>query len=98
MTHSGTQLLPTPIHRRRGGNLTGHGLPRRPASCLSFCLTHSPPSATVHQRPPRSRAGRSRTVADAGEHWPTLLESVLGATPQEFESPILRRADLQQHR
>jgi hypothetical protein len=27
---------------------------------------------------------------DAGERWSALLESVLGATPQEFESPILR--------
>ena len=26
------------------------------------------------------------------------LESVLGATPQEFESPILRHPDLQEHR
>jgi hypothetical protein len=26
------------------------------------------------------------------------LESVLGATPQEFESPILRQADLQKYR
>lgn len=31
MTHPGTQWLPTPIHHRRGCNLTGHGLPRRPA-------------------------------------------------------------------
>jgi len=34
-------------------------------------------------------------VADAGEPKPTLLESVLGASPREFESRILRRADLQ---
>jgi len=31
MTHPGTQWLPKPIHRRRVCNLTGHGLPRRPA-------------------------------------------------------------------
>jgi hypothetical protein len=31
MTHPGTLWLPTPIHRRRGCNLTGRGLPRRPA-------------------------------------------------------------------
>jgi len=36
----------------------------------------------------------SRTVADTGERWPALLESVLRATPQEFESPILRHPDL----
>jgi hypothetical protein len=29
-------------------------------------------------------------VADLGERRSALLESVLGATPQEFESPILR--------
>jgi hypothetical protein len=52
----------------------------------------------VHQRPPRSCSGRSRTVADCGGRWRALLESVLGATPREFESPILRYADLQQHR
>ena len=37
-------------------------------------------------------------MADAGERWSALLESVLGATPQEFESPILRHADLLKHR
>src|SRR5262245_49269021 len=37
---------------------------------------------------------QARTVADAGERWPALLESVLGATPREFESRILRHADL----
>ena len=31
MTHPGPPWLPTPIHRRHGCNLTGHGLPRRPA-------------------------------------------------------------------
>ena len=31
MTRPGTQPLSTPIHRRRGGTLAGHGLPRRPA-------------------------------------------------------------------
>jgi hypothetical protein len=34
-------------------------------------------------------------LADAGERHATVLESVLGETPQEFESPILRHADLQ---
>ena len=41
-------------------------------------------------RPIRHGQPSSRTVADAGERWPTLLESVLGATPREFESRILR--------
>jgi len=60
MTHSGTQLLPTPIHRRRGGNLTGHGLPRRPASCLSFCLIRPRPPPFTSGRPGRVQAGRGR--------------------------------------
>jgi hypothetical protein len=29
-------------------------------------------------------------VVNAGERWSALLESVLGATPREFESRILR--------
>ena len=62
----------------------------------SFCLIHLCPGA-VHWRPPRSCSGRSRT-ADIGERGPALLESVLGATPPKFESPILRHADLQEHR
>src|SRR5262249_27268263 len=57
-------------------------------------LSHSPPSGAVRQCSLGSCSGRSRTVADAGEHRPTLLESVLGATPREFESRILRHADL----
>jgi len=51
------------------GNGAGH---------LSQFLSHSPLSGAIHQRPPRSCSGRSRTVADAGERWPALLESVLG--------------------
>ena len=58
----------------------------------------SPPSATVHRRPPTTHLSNSRTVADVGERWPTLLESVLGATPREFESRILRHGDLRKHR
>jgi hypothetical protein len=75
--------------------LTGRGssdvlLRRGPPRLLSQFLSHSPPSGTVHQRPLQSYSGRSRTVADLGERWPALLESVLGATPREFESRILR--------
>jgi hypothetical protein len=58
---------------------------------------HSSPSAAVHRWSPGSCLRGSRTVADAGERHATLLESVLGATPQEFESPILRHADLLKH-
>jgi hypothetical protein len=32
-------------------------------------------------------------LAASGGRWPALLESVLGATPQEFESLILRQPD-----
>ena len=47
----------------------------------------SPPSGTVHRCSPRSCLRSSRTVADAGEHGPALLESVLmgGATPGRTE-------------
>jgi len=52
--------------------------------------------AGVRGRPPRPirhSQPRSRTAADAGERWSALLESVLGATPREFESRILRSPD-----
>ena len=75
-----------PVHRRSPRE-------QQTAPGLSFGL-NSPSSGIVHRRPPGSCSRSSRTVADAGEHRPTLLESVLGATPQEFESPILRDADL----
>jgi hypothetical protein len=64
---------------------------------LSFGLNSSP-SGTVHRRPLGLCSRSSRTVADAGERWSALLESVLGATPREFESRILRHADLRKHR
>jgi hypothetical protein len=34
---------------------------------------------------------------DRGEQSAAVVESVLGAAPQEFESPIFRHADLQEH-
>src|SRR6516225_6054936 len=77
------------------GRRSAAALPRsEPPGLLSQFLSHSPPSGTVRQCPPRSCLCSSRTVADAGERRPTLLESVLGATPQEFESPILRHSEL----
>ena len=48
----------------------------------------------VRRRPPDAHPHRPRTLATSSERRPAVLESVLGATPQEFESPILRRADL----
>ena len=61
------------------------------ATCLSFCLIHLCPEPFT-QQPPRSCSGRSRTVVDLGERWCAFLESLLGATPREFESRILRQA------
>jgi hypothetical protein len=74
--------------------LTGHRSPgvvlrRGPPGHLSQFLSHSPPSAAVHQRPPQSCSGRSRTVADCGERWPALLESVL--PPMTILSAAQRR-------
>ena len=37
-------------------------------------------------------------MAATGERRSALLESVLGATPREFESRILRDADLRKYR
>ncbi len=51
---------------------------------------NSPPSGAVHRRPPVPHPRRPRTVAANGEHRSAVLESVLGATPREFESRILR--------
>src|SRR5215472_2110447 len=59
---------------------------------------HSSTYGAVHRWSPGSCSRGSRTVADAGERDATVLESVLGATPREFESPILRHPDLQEHR
>ena len=55
----------------------------------------------IHPRPPPFTGVRVFVfwlATDGGERWAALLESVLGATPQEFESPILRHADLPKHR
>ena len=66
--------------------------PHRPAVArrlVSFSVSFT----GVHRRPPpsvREHRRRSRTVANLSEHISAVLESVLGATPQEFESPILR--------
>jgi hypothetical protein len=58
----------------------------------------------IHPRPPPFTGVRvfvfaqATTVVNAGERRAALLESVLGATPQEFESPILRASDLHRYR
>jgi hypothetical protein len=62
--------------------------------CLVSVLVSFTP---VRRRSPASACScsrRPRTVVNAGERRAALLESVLGATPQEFESPILRAPDL----
>src|SRR5215472_14543711 len=61
-------------------------LQRQPKpACLSLCLIHP----VRHRSPVVTRIVFAQ-FADGGGRWPALLESVLGATPQEFESPILR--------
>jgi hypothetical protein len=81
------QEVASTLTGRRSAAVLPSGGPPGP---LSQFLSHSPPSGIVHRCSPRSCLRCSRTVTDAGERGPALLESVLGATPQEFESPILR--------
>jgi hypothetical protein len=52
--------------------------PARRPGALSQFLSHSPASGGVHQCSLGSCLCSSRTVADAGERGPALLESVLG--------------------
>src|SRR5260370_24412316 len=56
--------------------------------------SHSAQSGTVHLRSPGMCPRWLRTVEAGRERGSAFLESVLGATPQEFESPILRPAEL----
>jgi hypothetical protein len=57
---------------------------------VSFVVSFSyvRPGSPGHSRPCQRR---SQTATTDGEHGSTDLESVLGATPQEFESLILRQ-------
>ena len=43
---------------------------------LSQFVSHSPPSAAVHRRPRSACPGWSRMLADGGERWCAVLESV----------------------
>jgi hypothetical protein len=66
-------------------------LQRADQALVSFLVSFSyvRPGSPGHSRPCRRR---SQTVTTGGERGPTDLESVLGATPQEFESyppPVL---------
>ncbi len=64
----------------------------RPPRVLAQFVSHSLPSGAVHHRPPRTHSRSSRTVPVPGARRSTVLESVLGASPREFESRILRQA------
>lgn len=70
---------------------------------LSQFLSHSPPSGAVHQCSLGWCLCSSRTVADAGERWPALLESVLGPVveicvlPLESERFALPSSERQGH-
>jgi hypothetical protein len=57
---------------------------------LLVSFSYVRPGSLRHSRPCHRR---SQTATTHGEHEPTDLESVLGATPREFESRILRHAD-----
>ena len=59
---------------------------------VSFLVSFSyvRPGSSGHSRPCHRR---SQTATTHGEHGPTDLESVLVATPREFESRILRFCD-----
>jgi hypothetical protein len=95
-----TAFLPRPGTPAAGGGWPGAVLESvrrgsRPwLRVLSQFLSHSSPSGAVHPRPHQSCSGRTQTVASDGERRSALLESVLGATPREFESRILRHPDL----
>ena len=77
--------VPEPCKPEDEVHAAGSGLQIRLVSnVVSFAWVRGrPPRPIRHGRP------RSRTVVNPGERGSALLESVLGATPQEFESPIL---------
>src|SRR5262245_66146846 len=96
----------------RWGWLWGAGSPRvmRSKSPRAGLAGVSPPApaavsfvvsfAEIRDRPLRPTGHghpRSRTDTAWHERWGALLESVLGATPREFESRILRHPDLHEH-
>ena len=60
--------------------------------CLSQFPSHSHPSAAVHQRRLSGHHAWSRPNVDPDGRSPAVLESVLVATPREFESRILRQS------
>jgi hypothetical protein len=94
----GPVRMPLRVSRVRIGvrdtNPAGRASTPDPASGgWAHSRAHSLPAATVHRRPRATHRPRSRTMAALSERGLAVLESVLGATPQEFESPILRHPD-----
>ena len=86
--------VPEPCRLQDEVHAAGNGLPVWLVSnVVSFAWVRGCPLSPI-----RHSQASSRTVVNPGERWPALLESVLGATPQEFESPILRHPDLQELR
>jgi hypothetical protein len=69
------------------------GVSRPLSAAVSFVVSF----AVIRERPLRPTGHGhpwSRTLPACREREGAHLESVLGATPQEFESPILRHGDL----
>ena len=82
--------VPEPCRLHDEVHAAGSGLQIRLVSnVVSFAWVRGRPPRPIRHSPPTSR-----TVVNPGERWAALLESVLGATPREFESRILRHADL----
>src|SRR5260370_22635967 len=80
--------LPEPCKPQDEVHAAGSGLQVRLGSnVVSFAWVRGrPPTPIRHGQP------RSRTVAHPGEPSSAFLESVLAATPREFESRILRHS------
>jgi len=78
--------VPEPCRLHDEVHAAGSGLPVWLVSnVVSFAWVRGYPLS-----PTRHSQASSRTMVNSGERRAALLESVLGATPQEFESPILR--------
>jgi hypothetical protein len=87
---TGSRLIQAPAAELAAG-LAGASppVPAAVSFVVSFAeIRERPLKPTGHGHP------RSRTVPASHERWGAHLESVLGATPREFESRILRCADL----
>jgi hypothetical protein len=98
-TGTGARLSAHDIASTLTSDPAAHGRRAKPRDrAWAQFWAHSPPSRAVHLRPHDAHLHRPRTVAASGEQRPALLESVLGASPREFESRILRDPDQARHR